>query len=136
METNRRRLDQISVSGGGSASPATVKFPGAYAATDPGILVNIYQSMSTYVDPGPTVYSGGVVRSAGSQCTGYAKSETPTTGKPAQPTTLKTSPAASPTGSSGGGSGAACAVAQYGQCGGTGYTGCTTCAVSIGVFLT
>ncbi|MCJ1324012.1 hypothetical protein MMC10_000674 [Thelotrema lepadinum] len=125
---------QITVSGGGSASPATVNFPGAYAASDPGILINIYQSLSTYVDPGPTVYAGGLVRSAGSTCTGYAASETPGAGAPAggsspttakASTTLKTTAAASPTGSSGG---AGCAaVAQYGQCGGTGFTGCTTC---------
>jgi cellulase len=29
---------QITVSGSGSATPATVKFPGAYSPTDPGIL--------------------------------------------------------------------------------------------------
>jgi hypothetical protein len=95
--------------------------------------------MSTYVDPGPTVYSGGSIKSAGGACTGYAASETP--GKstptpvtsPAQgSTTLKTT-ASSPTSSvvsSGGGGSSSCAVAQYGQCGGTGFTGCTTCAVS------
>ncbi|KAG8796854.1 hypothetical protein FRC16_009456, partial [Serendipita sp. 398] len=32
---------QIRVTGGGSASPATVSFPGAYGQSDPGILVNI-----------------------------------------------------------------------------------------------
>ncbi|KAG8880352.1 hypothetical protein FRB97_000889, partial [Tulasnella sp. 331] len=33
---------QINVTGGGSASPATVSFPGAYAGTDPGITIDIY----------------------------------------------------------------------------------------------
>ena len=32
---------QINVTGGGSASPATVSFPGAYSGTDPGVLVNV-----------------------------------------------------------------------------------------------
>ncbi|KAG8686637.1 hypothetical protein FRC09_014004 [Ceratobasidium sp. 395] len=49
---------QINVTGGGSASPATVKFPGAYSATDPGILFNLYGSYTTYTVPGPAVYSG------------------------------------------------------------------------------
>ncbi|KAH8894484.1 hypothetical protein GQ53DRAFT_744672 [Thozetella sp. PMI_491] len=59
---------QITVTGSGSASPDTVSIPGAYAASDPGILINIYQSLSTYVAPGPTVYSGGSTKSAGSPC--------------------------------------------------------------------
>ncbi|KAG8903789.1 hypothetical protein FRC01_008991 [Tulasnella sp. 417] len=33
---------QINVTGGGSASPATVSFPGTYHGTDPGITINIY----------------------------------------------------------------------------------------------
>ncbi|QRW03289.1 glycoside hydrolase family 61 protein [Ceratobasidium sp. AG-Ba] len=49
---------QLQVTGGGSASPSTVKFPGAYKATDPGILFNLYGSYTTYTVPGPAVYSG------------------------------------------------------------------------------
>ncbi|CAE6424957.1 unnamed protein product [Rhizoctonia solani] len=49
---------QLQVTGGGSASPATVKFPGAYKATDPGILFNLYGSYTTYTIPGPAVFSG------------------------------------------------------------------------------
>ncbi|OQO14673.1 hypothetical protein B0A48_00054 [Cryoendolithus antarcticus] len=70
---------QITVSGGGSASPATVTFPGAYKNTDPGIYIDIHNSISTYIDPGPTVYAGGVSRAPlASGCTGYAAKETPT----------------------------------------------------------
>ncbi|KAA8911279.1 family 61 glycosyl hydrolase, partial [Sphaerosporella brunnea] len=47
------------VSGSGSASPEGVKFPGAYSATDPGILVNIYNGISSYTIPGPAVYTAG-----------------------------------------------------------------------------
>lgn len=58
-------------------------FPGAYKNTDPGILVDIHAKMSTYVDPGPTVYAGGVSKTPGnSKCTGQAASEGPG-GKPA-----------------------------------------------------
>jgi cellulase len=61
---------QIRVSGGGSASPATVKFPGAYSSSDPGILVNIHSQMTSYKAPGPAVINGGTVKVAGSACTG------------------------------------------------------------------
>ncbi|KAK2807769.1 hypothetical protein FQN50_005311 [Emmonsiellopsis sp. PD_5] len=49
---------QIEVTGGsGGASPATVSFPGAYSAEDPGILINIYQELESYDIPGPEVFS-------------------------------------------------------------------------------
>ncbi|KAF9525077.1 glycosyl hydrolase family 61-domain-containing protein [Crepidotus variabilis] len=47
---------QVTVGGSGTARPATVKFPGAYSNSDPGILVNIHQSLATYKIPGPTPY--------------------------------------------------------------------------------
>lgn len=54
---------QLKVSGSGSTSPSsTVSFPGAYKATDPGILVSIYNSQGQpvgngqkYQIPGPAV---------------------------------------------------------------------------------
>ncbi|KAI1767298.1 glycoside hydrolase family 61 protein [Hypoxylon sp. FL1150] len=50
---------QLTVTGGGSASPAGVKFPGAYSASDPGIQVDIWgNGFSEYTIPGPAVYSG------------------------------------------------------------------------------
>jgi cellulase len=74
---------QITVAGSGSASPAGVSFPGAYKNTDPGILVDIHAKLSTYIDPGPTVYAGGVSKTPGNtKCTGQAASEGPG-GKPA-----------------------------------------------------
>ncbi|KAF8578548.1 lytic polysaccharide monooxygenase [Ramaria rubella] len=48
---------QISVGGSGTATPSTVNLPGAYSATDPGILINIYQQLDTYDIPGPTAYN-------------------------------------------------------------------------------
>lgn len=34
--------------GTGTATPSGVAIPGAYDATDPGILINIYQQLDTY----------------------------------------------------------------------------------------
>lgn len=48
----------LQVTGSGTAAPEGVKFPGAYSATDPGILVNIYGTLTSYTIPGPTVYEG------------------------------------------------------------------------------
>ncbi|KAK7518579.1 glycoside hydrolase family 61 protein [Phyllosticta citriasiana] len=49
---------QVKVTGGGSATPTGVKFPGAYKASDPGILINIYSTPLTYTAPGPDIWSG------------------------------------------------------------------------------
>lgn len=53
---------QLNVQGGGSGKPSqTVSFPGAYKATDPGILINIYNLPSNfagYTAPGPKVWTG------------------------------------------------------------------------------
>ena len=47
---------QLEITGGGSASPATVSFPGAYKGSDPGITINIYQDLSGYTIPGTWLY--------------------------------------------------------------------------------
>jgi len=49
---------QITVSGGGSTEPSNkVAFPGAYKASDPGILINInYPVPTSYQNPGPAVF--------------------------------------------------------------------------------
>ncbi|KAK1778316.1 glycosyl hydrolase family 61-domain-containing protein [Copromyces sp. CBS 386.78] len=102
---------QINVTGGGSTSPSsTVSFPGAYSASDPGILINIYGSGGktdnggkAYQIPGPALFT----------CSG---------GSTPQPTTSASTP--QPTSGTGSGTGAA----LYGQCGGKGWTGPTTCA--------
>lgn len=36
------------VGGSGTARPSTVKIPGAFSASDPGIQINIYQNLSGY----------------------------------------------------------------------------------------
>ncbi|KAF9012117.1 glycoside hydrolase family 61 protein [Hymenopellis radicata] len=47
---------QVNVGGSGTATPDTVSLPGAYDASDPGILINIYTQLDTYAVPGPTLY--------------------------------------------------------------------------------
>lgn len=121
------------MSGGGSATPATVSFPGAYKASDVGIQVNIHAALSSYTAPGPAVYAGGSTKKAGSACTGCENTCKPGSGPVGtasaapQPTTTagNTSPTTAPGNGDGG-----CTVQAYGQCGGNGYTGCTKCAVS------
>ncbi|KAF3156423.1 hypothetical protein TWF225_008742 [Orbilia oligospora] len=54
---------QLTITGGSGSVPPTVNFPGAYSANDPGIFINIYQSLSTYIAPGPTVIPGGATKS-------------------------------------------------------------------------
>lgn len=49
---------QVKVTGGGSATPAGVSFPGAYKLTDPLFTKAIYDNAFTYTSPGPAVYSG------------------------------------------------------------------------------
>jgi cellulase len=60
---------QITVTGSGSSSPSGSVFPGAYKSTDPGIQINIYQNLATYVAPGPDVIAGGTEAVAGKATT-------------------------------------------------------------------
>ncbi|KAI0189015.1 glycoside hydrolase family 61 protein [Xylaria flabelliformis] len=129
---------QLTVTGSGSAKPAGVKLPGAYAASDPGILVNIHAPMTAYTAPGPAVYAGGATRSAGAACAGCestcAVGSSPTStagngsgsGGSGPTTTLSTSKTTTTAG--GGSSPTGCTAALYAQCGGIGFTGCTKCA--------
>jgi hypothetical protein len=50
---------QLEVTGGGSKAPSNLAaFPGAYKATDPGILINInYPVPTSYVNPGPATFT-------------------------------------------------------------------------------
>ncbi|KAG6848657.1 hypothetical protein H0H93_015127 [Arthromyces matolae] len=56
---------QLQITGGGSASPATVSFPGAYAGTDPGITINIYYpTVTSYTIPGENAPTSSLAREA------------------------------------------------------------------------
>ncbi|CAE6402189.1 unnamed protein product [Rhizoctonia solani] len=94
---------QIEVQGSGAALPSGVAFPGTYKYSDPGLVFNLYESSpSSYVIPGPAVWSG----SAGGSISRV--------GIPGQ------APTTPPSGGSG-------TVEKYQQCGGTGWSGATVC---------
>ncbi|KAK2767167.1 fungal cellulose binding domain-containing protein [Colletotrichum kahawae] len=119
---------QLSVSGGtGTAKPSTVSFPGAYKASDPGILVNIHSKLSGYVVPGGAVASIGTTKAAGSGC-GSGCASTCDASKGPVGTAIPVTGGGGGGTSPGTGSPPSCTVAKYGQCGGQGWTGCTTCA--------
>lgn len=61
---------QLTIDGSGSATVETVNFPGAYSASDPGILFDIHSAVDSYVVPGPAVVADGTTKEAGSDCTG------------------------------------------------------------------
>nr|AFO72238.1 glycoside hydrolase family 61 protein I [Heterobasidion parviporum] len=105
---------QLQITGGGSTSPATVSFPGAYSGTDPGIKINIYQTLPSYTVPGPAVFScNGSTAPAPSSSSAVAS-----TSSAASPTSSAASPP----------QGSGTPVTHYGQCGGLTYTGSTACA--------
>ncbi|KAF3921953.1 Endoglucanase-4 [Dactylellina cionopaga] len=137
---------QINIIGGGSSSPPTVNFPGAYSGSDPGILVNIYYPpLTTYVIPGPRPFTCG-----GAQQTTAATSRTTTSASKTTTTSVRTTSAATTTKATTTATTRATTTAAttartttkatttgsgtgsplYGQasCGGIGWTGATTCA--------
>lgn len=48
----------LKVTAGGTATPKGVPATQFYKPTDPGILVNIFNNLRTYVIPGPALYNG------------------------------------------------------------------------------
>ena len=115
---------QVQVTGSGTSNPATVSFPGAYSANDPGILVGIYDSAGQptnsgqpYTIPGPPVLDCSAVAPVPAPVpTTMATSTIPRPTEQAQ-APPHSSPAAGP--KSGAGS--------LEQCGGEGWTGPTAC---------
>jgi len=51
--------NQINVTSTGSLKPAGVAIPGYIKADDPGVLINIYTTLTNYTIPGPAVIEGG-----------------------------------------------------------------------------
>ncbi|KAI1778668.1 glycoside hydrolase family 61 protein [Hypoxylon cercidicola] len=50
---------QVEVTGGGSGKPGPlVAFPGAYKASDPGLIWSYYPIPTSYTAPGPAVWTG------------------------------------------------------------------------------
>jgi len=110
---------QLILTGGSGSLPGsgyTVKFPGGYSMSDPGVRVDIYSaqapSITTYKVPGPPVWPGSNAAPAPQPTQSQTLAPVPTT------TVVQPQPTA-PSGPT---------VPPYGQCGGNGYTGATQCA--------
>lgn len=140
----------LQITGSGSDKPSGVLGTDLYKATDAGILVNIYNSLSTYVVPGPTLYSGAVsitqatsaITASGTPATGTGGAvttsasagqtsstttartvtSTTTSSKTTLTTKVSTTSTTTTTAPSGGST-----QSVYGQCGGTGWSGATAC---------
>jgi len=86
---------EITVSGSGKAFPSSdslVPIPGAYSNSDPGLLISIYQTIRTYVVPGPKVWDGASSSASTSSSSGTTPAAV-TTGRAAAVTTGKAAPA-------------------------------------------
>jgi len=57
---NYMQCVNLAVTGTGTAVPSGTLGEALYQETDPGILVNIYETIATYTMPGPTLWSGAV----------------------------------------------------------------------------
>lgn len=121
---------QLQITGGGSTQPATVSFPGAYKGehtfvsskssrsdcirvlgSDPGITINIYQTLKSYTVPGPAVFSCDG-SSAPTQPPSPPVSSTVAAPPPHSSAPASSAPAPSQSGAT---------AAHYAQCGGQGY---------------
>ncbi|KAH7053154.1 putative endo-beta-1,4-glucanase D [Macrophomina phaseolina] len=87
---------QIEVtSDGANALPEGVSIPGAYTATDDGILFDIYSSFTSYPIPGPAVWDGASSSGSSSGSTGSSSSSAAVVAEstPAAETTAAVAPA-------------------------------------------
>ncbi|KAE8363411.1 glycosyl hydrolase family 61-domain-containing protein [Aspergillus caelatus] len=75
----------LQVTGSGTASPSGTLGAALYKDTDPGIYVDIWQSISSYTMPGPSLYTAGSTATAS-----VAAAATPTTST--TPTTITSPP--------------------------------------------
>ncbi|KAG8928754.1 hypothetical protein FRC03_005559 [Tulasnella sp. 419] len=112
---------QINITGGGTANPPTVSFPGAYSGNDPGIKINLYNPVPrSYTIPGPRPFTCGGTQPTVTQPLPSSTSSTtrpitdPTTSRSSTRTTTTSGPVVS-------------TVPQWGQCGGANWTGPTVC---------
>jgi len=75
---------ELTISGSGTAKPAGVAIPGAYSASDPGMLFNLYNVFTSYIIPGPAVYKAN------------SSPSSPTTKPTVKPTTAPVNPTTPP----------------------------------------
>ncbi|KAL2819084.1 glycosyl hydrolase family 61-domain-containing protein [Aspergillus cavernicola] len=120
------------ITGSGNVSPSGVAGPDLYTPTDPGILINIYQVLTSYIVPGPAlipqassiVQSSSAITATGTPTPGGTTTTTSSTltTTTSSTTTTTTTTATTTTGGSG-----TSTQTLWGQCGGSGWTGATAC---------
>ncbi|CEJ54396.1 hypothetical protein PMG11_00710 [Penicillium brasilianum] len=69
----------LQVTGSGTATPSGTLGTALYKDTDPGIYVDIWNTLSTYIIPGPTLYTAGSTATATSATTTTAAETSATT---------------------------------------------------------
>ncbi|KAJ5364261.1 endoglucanase-4 precursor [Penicillium cataractarum] len=69
----------LKVTGSGTATPSGTLGTALYKDTDPGIYVDIWNTLSTYIIPGPTLYTAGSTATATSAATTSAATSSATT---------------------------------------------------------
>ncbi|CAI7602471.1 unnamed protein product [Penicillium manginii] len=127
----------LKVSGSGTATPSGTLGTALYKASDPGIFVNIWNTLSTYDIPGPTLYTAGSAATATaaaassestSTTTSSATESTTTAAAAAAVTTVAASSPSDPTDSSTSTSGVlsgSCSQEGYWYCnGGSAFQRC------------
>jgi cellulase len=112
---------ELTISGSGTAKPAGVTIPGYYTPTDPGLYINIYQPVTSYITPGPPLYKASSTPATAAPTPATesptaapppkaatsapvnptAEPTTKPTDAPANPATQPANPATQPAGSSG-----------------------------------
>ena len=65
----------LNVTGSGTATPSGTLGTALYKDTDPGIYVDIWQSISSYTIPGPTLYTAGSTATAAADATTTAAAD-------------------------------------------------------------
>ncbi|KAL4888060.1 glycosyl hydrolase family 61-domain-containing protein [Aspergillus ambiguus] len=142
---NYMQCFNLKITGTGSVQPSGVLGTELYTPTDPGILVNIYTSIS-YIVPGPTlipqavsiVQSSSAITASGTATAGSSSGGTTTSATTTSSTTLvtttktstTTTKSATTTSKVSTTTAAGGTQTVYGQCGGTGWTGATACVAS------
>jgi hypothetical protein len=111
---------QVKVTGGGNGVPGpTVKFPGAYKASDEYANFSIYGGIKAFPMPGPAVWS------AGNSGSGSGAAPAPANPAPVEDKEETTAPAPAPAPAN---PPAATCAGMYGQCGGKTFNGPTCCS--------
>ncbi|KAF2826373.1 hypothetical protein CC86DRAFT_417458 [Ophiobolus disseminans] len=112
---NYPKCINIEVTGSGTETPAGVTADKLYTPTDPGIKVNVYSGdLSSYVIPGPALFSGATKPSSGA-ASSPTPTSTPVTASSAavQNNAVSATPVASSTPSASAGSGSSAAEKEF-----------------------